>query len=124
MQSNEKEMVNMNRVQMFNSTAADDRPLVHISTGSAKLTKAYAKKTGKTKPNLFASGDFQNKMFMFMPNEKEYFIASKDYKSGYLEKAYSWGQETIFGVSPKNQPKAKEINDKAILDDYKKAVFQ
>jgi len=113
-------MVNMNRVQMFNSQDAEGNPLIHKSTGSEFLTKAYAKKSGKKKPNFYLTGEFQNEMDMFMPSEKEYFINSKDYKSGFLSKAYG----KIFGVGPTQQPKAKEINDKAIIADYFKTVFQ
>jgi hypothetical protein len=101
---------------MFNSTDADDKPLVHNSTGSEFLTKAYSKRSHKAKPNLFLTGDFQNKMFIFMPNAKEYFISSKDYKAGYLSKHYG----KIFGISPNNQQKVRESNNALIINDYLK----
>lgn len=119
-ESNSKEMINMNRVNMLNSLDAEDKPLIHAGTKSEYLTPRYAKISGKSKPNLLRKGDFQNGMFMFMPNEKEYFTTSKDYKSGYLSKWYG----NIFGVPPSQQPKAKEVNDKLIVDDYFKNVFQ
>jgi hypothetical protein len=122
-ESHSKEMVNMNRVQMLNSKGAQDNPLIHRSTKSEYLTKPYAKRTGKSKPNLLVNGDFQNGMQMFVPSEKEYFISSKDYKSGYLEKNYGY-EKSIFGVGPEAQPKAREVNDGAIVNDYMKTVFQ
>lgn len=106
--------VEMNRVQMFNSTDADDKSLIHKSTGSENLTKAYAKRAHKTKPNLFLTGDFQRAMFIFMPNAKEYFMSSKDQKAGYLVKNYG----KIFGISPTSQPKVKESNNSLIINDY------
>jgi hypothetical protein len=112
--------VEFNKDQMLNSRDADDKPLIHKSTGSDKLTKAYAKRTGKSKPNLFVTGEFQDAMFMIVPSEKEYFISSKDFKAGFLSKNYG----KIMGISPKNQPKAQEINNAAIVNDYLKTVFQ
>lgn len=119
-ESNSEKTIDFNRMQMLRSKDADDKPLTHESTGSQKLSKAYAKRTGKSKPDLWLKGDFQEAMFLIMPNEKEYFISSKDYKSGFLSKNYG----KIFGVSPDNQSKAQSINDKAIIEDYMKAVFQ
>jgi len=121
-ESNEKIMIEMNRAQMMNSKGSQDNPLIHRSTKSEYLTKPYAKRTGKSKPNLFVSGDFQNGMQMFVPSEKEYFISSKDYKSGYLEKNYGY-DKSIFGVPVSKQPAAKAKNDADIINDYKKFVF-
>jgi len=112
--------VEMNRVQMFNSTDAYDKALIHASTGSTNLTKAYAKRSHKTKPNLFLTGDFQRAMFIFMPNYKEYFMSSKDYKTAYLVKNYG----KIFGISPTNQPKVQESNNALIVNDYLKNVLR
>ena len=112
--------VELNRVQMFNSTDADDKSLIHKSTGSDTLTRAYARRAHKTKPNLYLSGDFQRAMFIFMPDYKQYLIASKDYKSVYLARNYG----NIFGVSPLNQPKAKESNNALIINDYLKSVLK
>jgi hypothetical protein len=117
---NAEKTVDFNRLQMLKNKDADNKPLIHKSTGSDKLSKAYAKRTGKTKPDLFVRGDFQEAMFLFMPDEKEYFISSKDYKTGWLAKNYG----NIFGVAPENQPKAQKINDAAIVNDYLNSVFQ
>jgi hypothetical protein len=118
-ESNAEKVIDFNRDQMLDSKDADNKPLIHVKTGSELLSKPYAKRTGKAKPNLWLNGDFQSAMFMTMPDEKEYFISSKDFKSGYLSKNYG----KIFGVAPENQPKAQAINDKAIIDDYMKSVF-
>src|ERR1035437_1521536 len=79
---NAEETIDLNRMQMLKHKDAEGLPFVNTWTRSDKLSKAYAKKTGKSKPDLWVSGDFQEGMFLTMPSEKEYFIASKDYKSG------------------------------------------
>lgn len=112
--------VELNRVQMYNSTDSSDGPLIHKSTGSPYLSKAYAKKTGKKKPNLHLTGDFQKGMLITMPSMKEYFISSKDYKTKWIAENYG----SIFGVSPVNQPKAQKSNGELLINDYKKAVFK
>lgn len=108
-----------NRVQMLGNTNSEDMPLIHKSTLSEYLTPAYAKKTGKSKPDLWLTGGFQKDMFFFMPSMKEYFISSKNYLSGFLAKNY----RRIFGISPVNQPKIQLVNDKAVIEDYLK-IFQ
>jgi hypothetical protein len=67
------------------------------------------------------TGEFQEAMFLFMPDKKDYFIGSKDRKVKWL--AGNYGQK-IFGVAPENQPKAQAVNDKLIVEDYLKTVFQ
>lgn len=105
---------------MLASLDAMDKPLIHACTKSIYLSKAYARRKGKSKPNLFDRGDFQNGMFMTLPTEKDYIISSDDPKVNFLQENYG----KIFGVAPSNQEKAKEINDKSIIDDYFKNVFQ
>jgi len=119
-ESNEKIMLNMNKSQMLGSFDAMDKSLIHSRTKSEYLSKPYARRKGKSKPNLFDRGDFQGGMFMTMPTEKDYIITSDDPKVNFLIGNYG----SIFGVSPKNQPKAKEVNDKSIVEDYFKNVFQ
>jgi len=119
-ESNEGQMLAMNKGQMLRSNTAMDSPLIHRKTGSAYLSKPYAKRKGKTKPNLFDSGEFQAGMFMTLPTVKDYIISSDDPKVNILQNNYG----KIFGVSPSNQPKAQEINGKAIMEDYIKKVFQ
>ncbi len=119
-ESNEKIMLGMNKSQMLSSLDAMDKPLVHARTGSPYLSPAYARRKGKSKPDLFDKGGFQSGMFLTMPTEKEYIISSDDTKVNFLQGNYG----KIFGVSPANQPRAKEVNDKSIVDDYLKSVFQ
>lgn len=119
-ESNEGEMINMNRRQMLKSIDALDRPLIHSRTKSAYLSPAYAKRKGKNRPDLYDKGEFQSGMFMTLPTEKEYIISSDDTKVNFLQENYGM----IFGVAPSNQKKAQEINDSAIIGDYLKAVFQ
>jgi hypothetical protein len=120
-ESNQQKTVDLNKKQMLSHSDADGNPLIHKSTGSENLSKRYARKTGKKKPDLKLTGDFQEAMFLMMPDEKSYFIGSKDHKVKWL--AESYGQK-IFGVAPDNQPKAQEVNDKKIIEDYLKSVFQ
>ncbi|HAT75503.1 MAG TPA: hypothetical protein DCS19_01335 [Flavobacterium sp.] len=113
-EGNKDEILDVNRSQMLNSKDADDKQLIHSRTGRSTLSKQYARRMGKTYPNLFVSGAFQGKMIFTMPSEKEYFISSKDYKTKWLAGAYG----KIFGVAPNNQPKTQKINDSAIINDY------
>lgn len=119
-ESNSAKALDFNRSQMIGSKDADNKPLIHKKTGSASLSKQYARRTGKTKPDLLVTGKFQDEMFLTMPSEKEYFISSKDYKTGFLANNYG----KIFGIAPDNQTKAQKINDKLIIDDYKNSVFK
>jgi hypothetical protein len=112
--------VDLNRSQMIQHKTADNSPLIHARTGSDRLSKAYARRTGKTKPDLFRSGQFQDGMFLTMPSKDEYLIGSKDHKTNWLSKAYG----KIFGVSEPNQSRAKKINDKLVIDDYLNSVFR
>ena len=112
-------MLAMNKNNMLTSLDAMDKPLIHSRTGSPLLSKAYAKRKGKSKPNLFDKGNFQAGMIFTMPTEKDYIITSDDAKVNFLQDNYG----KIFGVSPKNQPKAQEINTNAVVKDYLKTVF-
>jgi hypothetical protein len=120
-ESGQEKTVTLNKKQMLGHKDAEGKPLIHKNTGKETLSKQYARKTGKKKPDLFVTGEFQEGMFLFMPDEKQYFIGSKDHKVKWLAKNY--GQK-IFGVAPDNHPKAQAINDKAIIEDYLKNVFQ
>ena len=118
-EANEKSMLTMNKANMLKSLDAMDKTLIHSRTGSAFLSAGYAKRKHKSKPNLFDRGDFQGGMFMTMPTEKEYIISSDDEKVNFLQSNYG----KIFGISPKDQPKAQKINDASIVNDYMKLVF-
>jgi hypothetical protein len=117
----EKTNVDLNRKQMLGHQDSQGKPLIHKKTGSQFLSKQYARKTGKKKPDLFVTGDFQREMFMYMPDEKSYFIGSKDRKTEWL--ASNYGQK-IFGVAPDNQEKAKAVNDRNLINDYLNKVFK
>lgn len=120
-ETNQEKTVALNKKQMLQSIDADGNPLINNRTGSEKLSKQYARRTGKKKPNLKLTGEFQEGMFLIMPDEKQYFIGSKDHKVKWLSSDY--GQK-IFGVAPDNQEKAQAVNDSAIIKDYLKQVFQ
>jgi hypothetical protein len=105
------ELIKLNRKQMMSSVNAEDKPLIHLKTGSPYLSKSYARKTGKTKPNLYNSGSFQKEMFL-EPRFPEYFIRSFDM------------YDNFFGVSPENQPEAKKITFANFYERYKKNVLR
>lgn len=111
--------VNINRSQMIANKDANGRPLIHKRTGSDRLSAPYARRTGKSRPDLFVRGDFQFAMFLVMPTAKEYIISSDNELVKYLPVNYG----KIFGISPENQPKAQKINDTLIISDYMKTVF-
>ena len=119
-EANEDQIVDFNRSQLINHKTAEDKPLIHRKTKSALLSKAYARRKGKTKPDLFDSGVFQDRMFLTVPSKDEYFISSKDFKTGFLSANYG----EIFGVSPSNQSKATKLNDSAIINDYLQTVMK
>lgn len=118
--NNEQKTTEFNRRQMLNSKNAAGTDLIHNRTGSNKLSKAYAKITGKKKPNIFESGNYQKSMFLTMYDIKSYQITSDDEKVKYLPDNY----DNLHGISPENQDKVRKINDKAICDDYMKKVFR
>jgi len=118
-EANEQKTTAFNRVQMLNSKNADGTSLVNNRTGSDKLSKAYARRFGKSKPNIFVTGNYQSAMFMTMPDEKSYFITSDDEKVKYLPGNY----DKLHGIAPENQPKVQAINNALVINDYMK-VFQ
>jgi len=115
----EQKITNLNRKQLLSSQDNKGAPLVNTKTGSTKLSSAYAKKTGKRRPNLRLKGVFQFDMFTDFRFPNEYFIQSSDSKQGFLNAMY----KGLFGIASKNRDKAKAITGKAILTDYIKSVW-
>lgn len=113
-------LIDINRDQFLKNKDADFNPLIHKSTGSPNLSNPYAKKTGKTKPNLFLTGDFWDKMILTMPNAGEYFITSKSNLTQWLSINYG----KIFGIAPANRDKAIKITNKAIFEDFRQKIFR
>jgi hypothetical protein len=118
--SNSEFMIQTNQKQFLQHKDSNDSPLIHKKTGSTNLSTAYAKKTGKSKPNFFESGDFFDQMLFTMPNMNEYFITSKSSTGKFLSSNYG----DIYGISPKNQPLVQQKNSKAIIDDYFKSIME
>jgi hypothetical protein len=118
-ESNSKLMIETNQKQFLQHSDAMDSPLIHKDTGVPTLSPAYAKRTGKTRPDFFESGNFFDNMLFVMPNAKEYFLASKSNTSKFLATNYG----DIYGISPKNQPDVQKKNDKDIVDDYFKSIL-
>ncbi len=114
-----EKLIILNQTQMLRSKDSQDKPLRNASTGKTSLTPAYAKRTGKTKPNMFETGTFFDSQIFTMPNMSEYFVAAKERQ--YLNKNYGG---TLFGVAPSNSTKAKRITHKAVGQDIKQKVFR
>jgi hypothetical protein len=114
LERNSKDMIRKNQSQFLSHKDAEGNALIHESTGSVNLTPAYAKRTGKKKPDFFLSGDFWDKMYFTMPSMNEYFINSKSQTGKYLSLNYG----KIYGIAPDNRAVIQKINDKAIINDY------
>lgn len=114
-----EQITDINRGQLLQSENALGEPLFNEKTKSTKLTPAYAKRTGKTTPNLYLKGDFQGDMFSDFRLPNEYYIQSEDPKQGFLMKMY----KNIFGIAKKNQRIAQFITTTAIMKRYKREVY-
>ena len=115
----EQKITSLNRKQLLSSQDRKGRPLVNIQTGDTKLSPAYAKKTGKKRPNLKLKGDYQFDMHTTFDLPGKYFIKSADSKRRLMK----WMYKDIFGIAGKNRDKARAITGKAILTDYIKKVW-
>jgi len=121
-QSVDQKLIDLNRRQMLRSKDSEDKPLIHAKTGSPYLSKAYAKKTGKKKPDLFLDGTFQSQMFLHVDeNKSTYSIDSLWEKTKYLVENYGL---PIFGIGVKDQPMAKQQSGMAFKKMYKNQVLK
>ena len=95
----------------------------HVTSKGAPINPPYSPKNKKRKgfanPNLYETGDFQNK-FVMTANLQKYFIKSLDWKNAKLTARY----EDIFGIDTTNQPTAKQITSKAISTHLNNSVFK
>jgi len=117
----ETDLVKLNQKQMLTHKLSNDKDFVNSKTGKKKLSLAYAKRTHKTYPNLYVDGTFQSDMFLEVnENDKTFFLGSFWNKTKYLTGQYS---EKIFGISPKNRPKAQRISLKELSRIYYKRLL-
>ena len=115
----EDQLTELNRRQLLLSTGNDGAPLIHQMTGSPRLSPAYAKRTGKTYPNIFLSGAYQKEMFTDSEYGKGIYRQSS---YNHLVKYLPYDYTNLHGVNKMNQPKAQEITSKAIAEDYQKFI--
>jgi len=114
-QNSEQTLVDLNRKQMMQSKTAKGEKI------TPKYSPNYAAKKGKSNPDLFVTGDFQGEMFLSTnENEGIFFISSFDWKIGILVAKYT---DNIFGIMPKNEPKATKEASKELLKIYKREVW-
>jgi len=117
-----RKLLTFNKGQMFSHKDSKDKPLIHKLTNSPLLSKGYSLMTGKSRPNLFLSGAFQNAMFLNVnENNLTYFIDSEDEKSGILANAYG---NDIFGIPEKFQIRSKQFTGTRFKSRYKRLVHQ
>ena len=117
----ETDLVKLNQKQMLAHKLSNDKDFVNSKTGKKKLSSAYAKRSGKTYPNLYVDGTFQSEMFLEVnENDKTFFLGSFWSKTKYLTGQYT---EKIFGISPKNRPKAQRISLKELSRIYYKKLL-
>jgi hypothetical protein len=115
----EQSLTDLNRAQLMNNKGSDDKPLINERTGNETLSKGYARRTGKEKPNLYERGDFQSEMTTkIIMKSKKYVISSYHMLEKYLSVQY----KNYNGIAPSNQRDAYSITNKAIGEDYKKQV--
>ena len=112
-------MIELNASQFKKHKNADDRALIHNSTGSVNLSPAYARKHRKTKPDMYVNGALIESMEIafFAPNE--YLIDASIYFSKYLEINY----DDLYGIAPSNRSKAFSITTPMIAALYKRLVL-
>jgi hypothetical protein len=117
----EKLLVELNRSQLLRSKDNKDKSLKNSITGSTKLSPAYAKRTGKSTPNLWIDGTFQGEMFLDTnENNQAWFIDSFWDKTKYLVEMYS---ESIFGIAPSNKDKAINEASRHLIELERKNVL-
>lgn len=115
------ELINMNKAQMLSSKDSYENPLIHKDTGSEFLSLDYAKLTGKSKPDLSLTRNFQKKMFLQVnENNLTYFIDSFDWKNGILTENYG---NNIFGIPQKRHSEARKLTGEAFKRKYKSKVL-
>jgi hypothetical protein len=121
-QSVDNDLVQINKKNMLFSLNAKDESLIHVLTGVSTLSKPYAKRKNKTKPNLYDSGDFQKAMFFSIDeNKMTWFIDSEDKKNGILTWAYT---NDIFGIPESKTTHAKKLTFVAFVRKYKSEVLK
>ena len=100
----------------------------HVTSKGAPINPPYSPSYKKyknkkypsiTNPNLYETGDFQNK-FVMTANLQKYFIKSLNWKNAKLTARY----EDLFGIELSNQPTAKQITSKAISTHLNNSVFK
>ncbi len=110
----------LNRGQLLKSKDSKDRALTHKSTGKTTLTPAYAKKTGKRKPNLLLEGKFQQSIFLTV-GIKEHSFGATNFKTPFLVNNYGLD---LFGVAPSNENKESVIVSRNYLNNYINKVWR
>jgi len=121
-------LIILNQQQLLRNRDVDGSLLRHESTGKTTLTKAYAKITGKKRPNLFETGLHFDGIALSVFSMAEYSMFFKPslspgaaFYGKFLSRNYGGN---IYGIAKKDSPKAQRITHKAIGQDLKIKVFK
>ena len=113
----DQQLADISRGQLMSSMGSDGNPLKNNKTGLTTLSPAYARKTGKKRPNIFLKGEYQSEMFT-SSNGKSYFQSSNDRKNKFLQNNF----DNLHGIAKQNQNQAKSITTTILARRYKKAL--
>lgn len=114
-ENSEEGLVILNRDQMLRSLRADGQTI------SPPYSEPYARKKGRSDPNLIVKGEFQDEMFLSVnENDGTFFLSSFDFKMRFLVKRYGI---KIFGIMPANRPKAQKLTTAQLTKLYYSFVF-
>ena len=113
---NEK-LLQLNKAQLKASKNAKGGALINNITGSPNLSPGYAKRKGKTKPDIYDTGATFREMDLLFNEPSEYVITSyTDYAKDLIEM-----YNDLFGIQ--DNKKAYAITVPAMQEEYIKSVL-
>lgn len=117
----DEQILNLNKKQHDLSMGGDGRALIHMNTGSPKLSEAYAKRTRKTYPDIYVNGAFRKEMFIeYNENKLTFYPTSSHELVRYLPINYP----NLFGIAPVNQDTKRRLYVAAVRNDLYRHVFK
>lgn len=116
--ANEKRLLILNQNQLKKHTDKKSSPLINKRTGSELLSPAYAKRTGKKRPDFKLTGNLFRNMYLIIQTPDEYKISSQTAYTEHLVNNYG---DDAFGVGDKK--KAYSITVPALRRLYERTVL-
>jgi len=111
-------LLQLNKGQLKASKNAKGGALVNNLTGSASLSPAYAKRKGKSKPDIFDTGATFRDMDLLFNEPKEYVITSYTEYTPHLQDMYN----DLFGIQ--DSKKAYAITTPMLRTLYQRLVLK